>query len=198
MMPGVLQQSPDYPVCDRSTWGRLCGRPCLWQVPACLVHLTGEERVVRETLRPSMRDMTIALFRGREDAACWSRPVPAALPVFPTRDAADQYLSDWHEWQCAACGSLYPEVSDHDHDTGMVRGRLCRSCNVREGKAGTPLFRNYRQRNPASILGIGAQYWSPWTGYAEPQTETPLTGERTLRAAVDALRLPSPGEAGSG
>lgn len=187
------QPSPGYPACDRSTLGRLCGRPCLWEAPACLAHITREEEAVRELLRPSARDMAMAIFNGRAEPACWSWPVPAVLPVFPDDDSAMQYLADWHERQCAVCGCPHPEATDHDHRTGLIRGKLCRPCNVQEGRSDAPLYRNYRERHPAVILGIVTRYWSPWSGWAQPEPEAAGSG-RALRAAVDRLSLPSPDE----
>ena len=115
-----------------------------------------------------MREMTIAIYNGREEPACWSWVVPAMLPAFPGEDAAGHYLREWHEWQCAICGCLYPEYEDHDHGTGLVRGYLCRSCNTREGRSDAALYRNFRERNPASMLGIRVEYWNPYTRLATP------------------------------
>ena len=201
-MAELPQPSPDYPVCDRSTLflgkpflgGGPCGRPRLWEAPACLAHLTKEEEAARASLRPSMRGLAIAIFNGREEPACWSWPIPAIIPVFASDDAAGMFVIQWHEWQCAVCGSLHPEATDHDHRTGLVRGELCRSCNVREGKSDDPIFQNYRQRNPASILGIGTLYWSPWTGYAAPEPEVTAADQQARRAVVDQLHFPSPDE----
>ena len=38
-------------------------------------------------------------------------------------------------WICTMCGDP-DDVWDHCHDTGLVRGRLCRSCNSCEGSSG--------------------------------------------------------------
>ena len=34
---------------------------------------------------------------------------------------------------CAACGSTYQLCVDHNHATGIVRGTLCRTCNLAVG-----------------------------------------------------------------
>ena len=65
------------------------------------------------------------------------------------------YCSHWHRWdraqgiecrerlvaeqdnRCAICACEFSEENkprvDHDHDTGKVRGALCRNCNVALG-----------------------------------------------------------------
>lgn len=70
-------------------------------------------------------------------------------------------LTDWHKGRCAVCGDTTKQlVCDHSHDTGLVRGWLCNSCNTREGKSGTKFsaINAYREQNPASILGIELLY----------------------------------------
>lgn len=42
-------------------------------------------------------------------------------------------MHDWQDRRCAVCGQRGDLVRDHCHDTGLVRGLLCRSCNVCEG-----------------------------------------------------------------
>lgn len=38
-------------------------------------------------------------------------------------------------WGCAVCGNAEKLVLDHDHETGLVRGILCNSCNMALGYA---------------------------------------------------------------
>lgn len=45
-------------------------------------------------------------------------------------------LLEQQRYQCAICSCAVGHSSpvDHDHDTGRVRGVLCRTCNTNEGK----------------------------------------------------------------
>ena len=49
-----------------------------------------------------------------------------------------QSLSDSQEGKCAICMQTPKDALhiDHDHDTGAVRGLLCRGCNMAIGKLG--------------------------------------------------------------
>jgi hypothetical protein len=77
---------------------------------------------------------------------------------------------EWHPFMCAICGSKHRLVIDHDHATGLIRGRLCHSCNIREGFShGDDRFGLYRQRNPASMWGFREVYWDPFRGEAKPE-----------------------------
>ncbi|WP_425498863.1 endonuclease domain-containing protein [Natronoglycomyces albus] len=68
-------------------------------------------------------------------------------------------MKAWHGGSCAICG-VKPEKLDldHDHDSGLIRGFLCRSCNAREARSQDEVFVRYRHRNPASILGLKIVY----------------------------------------
>ncbi|WP_211328833.1 endonuclease domain-containing protein [Thermomonospora umbrina] len=132
------------------------------------------------------------------DPACWSWAAPETR-TYKDEDSAGLFLSWWNR-ECAVCGVPGRLVVDHDHKTGLIRGRLCGSCNSLEGHASDDygVFRKYRERPPAVILGIRAQYYNPWTGYAEPEPELSdeaAAEQRAARkAAVERLahRLPSP------
>lgn len=112
--------------------------------------------------------------------ACWSWPVTdehrrraAEANSCPDADEAyvlaAQLLNDWQAGRCAICAGR-SEVDDHDHQTGLVRGELCRSCNTLEAFAYLPgnAFARYRTRSPANILSLTIRYYSPITGWAEP------------------------------
>jgi hypothetical protein len=121
-----------------------------------------------------------------DDPACWSWPVPEAespeqfIARVDSENAAltdpDQRRADprllvrytdllgerfrrFHRG-CAACGGADARVLDHCHDSGQVRGYLCRGCNVLEGRSQWPVIVRYRQRHPAAILG----YHEPYSG----------------------------------
>lgn len=93
-----------------------------------------------------------------DSPACWTWPPPHADLIARVGLEAD-LLRHWQDGRCAACGILSDRlVEDHDHRTGFIRGYLCRSCNTREGKGGGALLALYRERNPATILGVEEVY----------------------------------------
>jgi hypothetical protein len=69
---------------------------------------------------------------------------------------------EYHDGRCAICGERPSElIVDHDHWCGLVRGYLCKSCNILEGKAQAderPLFVRYRRRHPSAILNYFEGY----------------------------------------
>lgn len=142
----------------------------------CKTHLTAEDRALLEG----------CLLAGEQERqklvpACWSWPLPfsdgtepPSSPQMP-EDSGRDLLIAWQDGRCALCGETGALVEDHDHETGMVRGFLCRTCNSMEGHASEGADGRigcYRERPPTVILGIGFQYIDPWTGRtAEHRTE---------------------------
>lgn len=148
------------PVCGRPT---LKGTAC--QNPqdlggACARHLTPEERAIL----PRVEMPT--LLPERTEPACWAW----ALPDEDLGLVGDVLLIYWQAGRCAVCGESpgYELYRDHDHQTGMIRGLLCRSCNGREAghHPSYSLFGRYRHSNPCSLLGIRVRYVHPFTGEA--------------------------------
>lgn len=92
----------------------------------------------------------------------WTVPDGAVPPHL----SAAQVLRRWQAGACAMC-SASPQrlLVDHCHDSGLIRGLLCTSCNTAEGLGDAPAFTAYRERPPAVMLGIEEQYGSPWDGF---------------------------------
>ena len=95
------------------------------------------------------------------DPACWNWDVPEA----PLDNDPIVYLRLWQAGHCGFCGKFMVDNNgyylDHDHDTNLVRGFLCTSCNTEEGfskSKGTDKFNKYRQRPPAAMLGLEVKY----------------------------------------
>jgi len=86
---------------------------------------------------------------------------PSACRIL-TRDWPNYLLNLWHDERCALCNARPGHlVLDHEHRTGLVRGRLCRGCNISEGvnrPDEDPVYGMYRQRPPAVILGVRVYY----------------------------------------
>lgn len=87
----------------------------------------------------------------------------------------------FHAGRCAICGDLPDRLlDDHDHATGLMRGLLCQSCNLRVGHGWDGAYEAYCQRPPAAILGYRAYYvgfaWTPrW--WENPDLGRHLTGD---------------------
>lgn len=69
-------------------------------------------------------------------------------------------LFDMQGGLCAICAGMEGRdlVVDHDHETGYIRGLLCRSCNTWEGVGYAPELLSYRLNHPA--VGRGWIYCS--------------------------------------
>lgn len=52
-----------------------------------------------------------------------------------SRDQKRAALQALQHDECAVCSKTGPLEADHDHETGLLRGLLCKSCNVAEGSA---------------------------------------------------------------
>ena len=132
--------------------------------PSCRSHMTELEVLTRDAMLAMDRAAEAERFRAIEPA-CWSWPLPDYLVEPGDLDA----VAEWQGDRCAICGrrSRLALVEDHDHVTGLTRGWLCRSCNAREALHGPDewVFARYRQRNPATMLGVRAAYVSPF-GFA--------------------------------
>lgn len=76
----------------------------------------------------------------------------------------------WQDGCCTVCSIDAKLVTDHCHVSGLIRGMLCASCNVKEGNWHhcSGAIDRYRQRPPAALLDIRLRYYSARTGYAEP------------------------------
>lgn len=169
---------PPVPLCPRTYKnGRPCRHPRLrtpislgW-MPSCGRHLSPEERTEFSRLQ-AVQDQIDEGFT----PSCWTWPIPQ-------RDGIEKRISDsangdetviefighddflfheFHDGRCAICGRRTDLVEDHDHETGLRRGYLCASCNISEGVSRHPLFSKYRDRNPASILGVQIVYSFPF------------------------------------
>lgn len=86
----------------------------------------------------------------------------------PPTEGMSMFL--WHDGRCAMCGPLKIErpVLDHCHTTGLVRGYLCKSCNIAEGLSGHDMWTLWRNwDNPAHAYG--------WAEVYEGRGGTPLS-----------------------
>ncbi|PVC80585.1 hypothetical protein DBP19_36215 [Streptomyces sp. CS090A] len=185
--------------------------------PACYNHLTAEERQEYVTFNKAREDADAQWWRAFAPA-CWGWPVATTFqewrPSFEvgpgdhqyTQQSADDllklcesdpetrastYLYEWQDGRCAICESGSDLVEDHDHATALVRGLLCRGCNTKEGmdRGSVGPYAKYRERNPASILGVTFRYWDAFLGdYAEPVVHVPQSRAENPWLKVQAKR----------
>jgi recombination endonuclease VII len=107
--------------------------------------------------------------------ACWLWPLPDPDLDRPFGDL--EAMADWQDDRCAVCGKKLKSsrmVLDHDHETALIRGYLCRGCNVKEGTSGARRIELYRLINPASIFGMEERYVDSWGREAVPRDEDPI------------------------
>jgi len=151
------------------------GRPCKGDAGRWPRGVGGDPQLCGRHLPVNLREIRDEGFAEQErrhierlatrNPACWSWDTAISEEHDDDRSA----FRAWHAGRCAVCG--YRDVrlvDDHDHDTGLIRGLLCRSCNGREAHD-DGLFRKYRDRPPAQILGIHLRYWDPFHGWAQPR-----------------------------
>ena len=182
--------------------GGRCGRPlrtnpakrcqlgCQGYVPSCTIHMTPEEKATVAGIEARLSARLDAM-----EPVCWAWPVPAEVPTFGTdwrglSDAAD-FIHEWQRHYCAICGDPHSRTVDHDHYTGLIRGILCGGCNRAEGSSGHPIYQKYRERHPASMLGIYAQCDDPDSARAPfgCLTKEVRSG---IRDAVDRMHIAIP------
>ena len=148
---------------------------------SCSIHATPEERAefaaIGEEIMAEDERLRLAYHQALP-VECWNWPVTDddRRRAAEARDCADpemargiawDLLADWQDDRCAVCKGC-SDVLDHDHETGLVRGWLCRFCNSQEGHGYIPggRYERYRAKNPASILGLAIRYYSPFAGWA--------------------------------
>lgn len=110
-----------------------------------------------------------------------------AVPAFTFWDPpTDDVLPEMRAWQdnrCGLCGFREPWlVEDHCHDSGLVRGMLCRSCNASEGHSDRNLEQWRGGVTVAAYLGIEKQYVNIFR-------RTPLRLAPATDAELDAIAL---------
>ena len=91
-------------------------------------------------------------------------PACASWPVPSTFNPGGLWceLALWHDGRCGICGPCWGDlVLDHDHETGLVRGYLCRGCNAKEGaRYPAPAIAHWRAGlNSAALVGLREVYY---------------------------------------
>lgn len=91
--------------------------------------------------------MSLMTDQERADARIRSRLMFA--PLRSHRDEAVETLQQEQGGRCAVCLDRAAAVLDHCHATGLVRGMLCRSCNLLDGRGDFPGAASYYASPPA-------------------------------------------------
>jgi hypothetical protein len=135
----------------------------------------------REYIEPAQRRRLAANEQFFGDVpACWTWSLPTEADLNDGDRAC--FIGVWQADRCAVCGisTPYSFVVDHDHETGLVRGYLCKRCNLHESGSTRLIYERYRLANPASVCG------AEWE-YAPPMPRTVLTEDdsEAIRRALD-------------
>ncbi len=142
--------------------------------------------------RPNAAERAIRKLERQQDAQryyetyerpviAWIKTLHASLDAYrrvpPPEEYAFDLLCELQHDVCLTCWSRrrrhdeYSLSQDHDHETGMLRGLLCASCNLCEGIGGGELWDTYREFAPAAgwfvrYVGSGTSQWfnmnDPW------------------------------------
>jgi Recombination endonuclease VII len=184
---GLLQETATG-TCGRLTKrGGQCTQSIRPSNPACGAHITSAEKAAYEARLADARRIACAYWVNDSTPACWSWPVlnsdRSAMhqAITGSDDALHQtfcaydVLWEWQQHRCALCRAATADmVMDHDHETGYIRGWLCRRCNTEEGVGWSERIGKYRKQNPASLFGIDVWYHSEITGWAYPADKPTL------------------------
>jgi hypothetical protein len=74
-------------------------------------------------------------------------------------------LWEWQEYRCAMCGFEDAKiVKDHCHESGLIRGLLCHSCNLNESSNDSLRWQIYRKFPPTMLVNVKVFYndFSSW------------------------------------
>jgi hypothetical protein len=133
--------------------------------------------------RPSFAEAEALDRRGIPACHAWAVPEADVPPHL----SAVQALRRWQDGSCALCTASGGRLLvDHCHQSGLIRGLLCTSCNTTECLQDAPAFVAYRERPPAVMLGVEEQYGYPWDGFGLPAGAKAASAIRHADAA-DAL-----------
>lgn len=93
-------------------------------------------------------------------------------PAAPFETSDEMFV--WQRYRCAACGlgaerrNGTPLQTDHDHETGLIRGYLCQRCNHAEGRQFEEWIRWRTGVTPACRYGLVEVYLTQY-GRALPE-----------------------------